>query len=100
MLREEVSPNANFTGNRQQTHHFHGFGKQGKESMQFLVLSASVEGGQGREGLGPGQNHGMLPSELARGEVRCSGSWILIRMPLFSGSVTLAALPSPSALVT
>lgn len=98
MLREGVSPNANFIGDRQQTHHFHSLCKQGRESMQFLVLSASVGAGQGREGLGPGQIPGMLPSELARGGVHCPGSWILILMPLFSGSVTLAVLPSPLSL--
>ena len=54
-------------------------------SVQFLVVSAPVWGGQGREGLGPGQIHGMLPSELAKGEVHCPGSGILILMPLFSG---------------
>lgn len=44
------------------------------------------------ERVGPGWYHWMPPAELAKEELYCNGTWILILTPLLPGCVTSASL--------
>lgn len=45
-----------------------------------------------QRGVGPGWYHWMPPPELAKEELYCNGTWILILTPLLPGCVTSASL--------